>query len=108
MANKGKSKRDYSAGLKALLMNESEPKRTLDYSAREWVIQFCYKCKSPECGKVFPLENGFHTIEPERAQELVAAFAKKFFEEPRTIECPACHHVAEYLPKDVGFDVLEE
>jgi hypothetical protein len=57
---------------------------------------------------VIPLEDGVHTIEPERAQAELAKYAKQNFKEPRTIECPACHHEDEYHAKDVGFDILEK
>jgi len=102
MANEDKPKQDYSAGARALL--RSVPNTILDSM---WVIQFCYQCKNASCKKVFPLEDGFHTIEPERAQAELAKFAKGF-EEPRTIECPACHFEAGYHPRDVGFDILEK
>jgi hypothetical protein len=103
MADKDQPKRDYSAGARALL--KSVLPNTIFDSI--WIIQFCYQCKNANCKKLYPLETGVHTIERERVEEKLGEFAKGF-EEPRTIECPACHFVAEYHPKDIGFDVLEK
>jgi len=106
MANDDKPKPNISAGLRAF----SEPVRNALpnwFFETMWVIQFCYKCKNANCNKVFPLETGVHTTTPERAQADLAEFAKGF-EEPKTIECLACHEKAEYHPQDVGFDILEK
>jgi len=101
MANEDKPKPDISSGIRALrTLFHSVPNTLLD---SQWVIQFCYQCKN--CKKVFPLEDGVHTVERERVQAELAEFAKSF-KEPRTIECPSCHHEDEYHPGDVGFDIL--
>jgi hypothetical protein len=116
MANEDRPKLGNSAGLKALtspiskLTMKPETKEKSKYSpslpGTLLVVQFCCKCKGIECNIIFPLETGVHTVEPGRESESLAAFAKGF--EPRTIECPACHRVAEYHPKDIGFDILEK
>jgi len=102
MANEDKPKPDILTGVRTLL--KSVPNTILDAI---WVIQYCYQCKNAECKKVFPIEIGVHTVERERVQAELAEFAKRF-EEPRTIECPSCHHEDEYHPEDVGFDILEK
>jgi hypothetical protein len=115
MTNEDKPKQDYSALVRALSTPILEPTAKNAAEKRIYtsgapgsllVIQFCCKCKNTGCSKVFPLETGVRTVEPERVPEYVAEFARDF--ESRTIACPACHHEAEYSPQDVGHDILGE